>query len=62
MITKVFYENNRTIKIILNDDDNVIIEIYRFDEDNQQLTVSFDYYDYDFYLVIENYKKNLIKF
>ena len=62
MKTKVFYENDRTIKIILNDDDNVIIEIYRFFEDYQQLTVSFDYYNYDFYLVIENYKKNLIKF
>ena len=62
MKTKVFYENNKTIKIILNDDDCVVIEIYRFFEDYQQLTVCFDFVDYDFEFIVDKYKNNLLTF
>ena len=60
MKTKIFYENDKTISIILNDDDCVIIEIYRFFPST--LTVCFDFIDYDFYYIVDKYKNNLLTF
>ena len=59
-VTKTFLENDRTIKIYLSDYDCVIIEIYDYSSDIETISVNFDYYLYDFYYVIELYKKDMI--
>lgn len=63
MRTKIFYEENQTIKIILNDYiDGTIIEICKYFDGYEQLTVDFDFIDYDFEFIVEKYKNNLIKY
>lgn len=61
MKTKVFYEQNRTIVFCLNNDDNVIIEIFDYSSKSEKYSVDFRYYDYDFEMVLDIYKNfNLI--
>lgn len=56
MKTKTFIEENRTVKINLTRDDNVIIEIFDYTSGQEKYSVDFRYYDYDFYMVIDIYK------
>ena len=60
MRQKTFLENNKTIKLYLNDDDCVIIEIYSYSTGVELISVNFDYYNYDFDYVIELYKKDML--
>lgn len=57
---KTFLEHNKTIKIYLSEYDCVIIEIYDYSSGIETLSVNFDYYLYDFYYVIELYKKGML--
>lgn len=56
MKTKTFIEENRTVKINLTRDDNIIIEIFDYTSGQEKYSVDFRYYDYDFYMVIDIYK------
>lgn len=56
MKTKTFVEENRTVKIILTRDDNVVIEIFDYTSGEEKYSVDFRYYDYDFYMVIDIYE------
>ena len=60
MKQKTFLEDNKTIKVYLNDNDCVIIEIYDYSSGAEHISVNFDYYFYDFYYVIELYKKDML--
>ena len=60
MKSKIFIEENRTIKIYVNDDDNTIIEILDYKNNYQSLSVNLKYIDYDFYMVVNMYKDNLL--
>ena len=60
MKQKTFLENNKTIKIYLNDYDCVIIEIYDYSTGTERIRVNLDYYFHDFYYIIELYKKDML--
>ena len=60
MKSKIFIEENRTVKIYVNDDDNTIIEILDYKNNYQSLSVNLKYIDYDFYMVVNMYKDNLL--
>ena len=60
MKTKTFLENNKTISIYLTDYDCVIIETYDYSTGTERISVNLDYYFYDFYYVIELYKKDML--
>lgn len=56
MKTRTFIEENKTINIILNDDDNVIVEVYDYTQGVERVSVDLRYYYYDFYNVIDLYE------
>ena len=60
MQTKTFLENNKTIVIKLNDNDNVIIEIYDYSTGMELMSVNLNYYNYDFNYVIDLYKNDML--
>lgn len=60
MKSKTFLEENKTIMIYVNDDDNTIIEILSYENGCQELSVNLKYIDYDFYMVVDLYKNNLL--
>lgn len=59
-ITKTFVEHNKTVKIILNDYGFTIIEIHDYSSGVERVSVNLDYDTYDFYYVIELYKKDML--
>ena len=60
MKQKTFLEDNKTINIYLNDNECVIIEIYDYSTGIEHISVNLNYYLYDFYHVIELYKKDML--
>lgn len=56
MKIKTFVECNKTINIILDDNDCVIIEKYDYEQGYEQFSVDLRYYEYDFNNVIDLYK------
>ena len=60
MKQKTFLEHNKTIVIMLNDNDCTIIEIHDYSTGVELISVNFDYYNYDFYYVIELYKNDML--
>lgn len=56
MKSKTFVEENRTVKISLTRDDNVIIEIFDYSLGEEKYSVDFRYYDYDYEMVLDIYK------
>lgn len=55
---KIFYENNKTIEIIKYNDNLTIVNILKFNKDNETLSTIF--YDDDFENVIFYYKNNYL--
>ena len=60
MKTKTFVEENKTVEIILNDDDNVIVVIHNYEKGYEQVSVNLMYYTFDYYYVIDLYKNDMI--
>lgn len=56
MKIKTYVEKNKTVKIILNDSDNVIVEIYDYSEGVERLSVDLMHYYFDFNVVLLLYK------
>lgn len=56
MKVKTYVEENKTIKIILNDSNNVIVEVYDYAQGVERLIVDLTYYYHDFNVVLLLYK------
>lgn len=60
MKQKTFLEENRTIVIMLNNDDKVIIETRNYKNGYEQVSVNFNYIKCDFDYVVDLYKSDII--
>lgn len=56
MKVKTYIEKDRTIKIILNDSNNVIVEVYDYAQGVERLSVDLMHYYHDFNVVLLLYK------
>lgn len=57
MKTKTYVEENKTINIISNNNDNVIVEVYDYTQGVDRFYVDLTYYHYDFNVVLLLYKE-----
>lgn len=60
MRTKTYLEENKTIIFNLTDDNKVIIESYDYSNGTEQYSVNLKYYDFNFDVVINDYKLGVI--
>lgn len=60
MRTKTYLEENKTIIFNLTDDNKVIIESYDYSNGTEQYLVNLKYYDFNFDVVINDYKLGVI--
>lgn len=60
-LVKQFEEENKSIRFIITDDDNSLIEYYQYYQNRTELTLITTYSTFDIYMLIQWYKEGKLQ-